>query len=799
MDYLYTHAREHLMLNLPQNFFEDALGSGRCVVCLDGLDEVWSPDQRKTVRDRVVALTNLYPRCRYVVTSRIVGYGEAPLDRRAFAHYTILPFEDDDIRAFVEKWYGLREGDPKKRRDQIKNLTDTIMREPRIKDLARNPLLLTIIALVHRIEAELPHERVKLYEKCVTALVETWEGVKGLTIEEKQRPFYHRRRRLLERLAYQLHAGGEEPGKLQAIKEGDLELLLTRFLMESGWLGSRQDPDGARDEARAFVRLARGRTGLLVERGEALFAFPHLSFQDYLAACDIEKRCMRRGVAAIWSEIKDHLHEAHWREVILLLLGSLGKYDEAPTLLVERILEAGESDKFEPLVHRHLYLAAYALADRVDVTDDLYSRVITAVLEVARTGHSWSFNRLLLEPLGEAADAIATISGMKGDRRSNEALLGLVLDSHSEAWGRCKAASALGELGHVGDKVLDGLLGLARNEEVEVEVRCHTASVLGQLGRAEEAADVLLSLATGEEVGIWVRYLAASALGQLSRADEATVILRGLVRDRKASHWLRREIVSILVQLGRAEEAIVLLRSLTWDENVEDDVRCEAASALGQLGRAEEAYEALLALASDDKEVSDRVRYLAASAIGQLDRVDDATRLLRGLVRDENVEDDVRCEAASALGQFGRAEEGAELLRGLARDENVEDDVRCEAASALGQFGRAEEGAELLLGLARDENVEDDVRRSALFALVELGCAEEKILDGLLGLARDEKAPDVVRSLAAYALGHLGRAEEGAEILLGLVLDEKVENMVRFSLLPLWGNLGERRKGLRFC
>ena len=73
-------------------------------------------------------------------------------------------------------------------------------RAPRIQSLARNPLLLTIIALVHRIEAELPHERVKLYDKCVIALVDTWEEVKGLTIEEKQRPFYRYRRRLLERL-----------------------------------------------------------------------------------------------------------------------------------------------------------------------------------------------------------------------------------------------------------------------------------------------------------------------------------------------------------------------------------------------------------------------------------------------------------------------------------------------------------------------------------------------------------------------------------------------------------------------
>ena len=382
LDYLYTHAREHLMLNLPRNFFEEALAAGRCLVCLDGLDEVWAVDRRKAITDAVRALASRYRDNRYLVTSRIVGYNEAPLDRRDFVHHTILPLEDADIEEFVRKWYTARERDAVHRDERIKDLLDTLKREPRIRDLARNPLLLTIIALVHRIEAELPHERVKLYDKCVTALVDTWDEVKGLTIAEKQRPFFRERRRLLERLAYELHTGAEGPGQLRTIKAGDLELLLARFLMENRRLGFADDPDAARDEAAAFVRLARGRTGLLVERGEGVFGFPHLTFQEYLAACDIEHRCMAYGVDAVWHEIavKHSLHDPHWREVILLLLGSLNRYEDAPTLLVERILQAGEADPFEPVLHRNLYLAAHALADRVEVAADLRRRIVDGAI-----------------------------------------------------------------------------------------------------------------------------------------------------------------------------------------------------------------------------------------------------------------------------------------------------------------------------------------------------------------------------------------------------------------------------------
>ena len=104
LDYLYTHAREHLMLNLPRGFFEKALEAGRCLICLDGLDEVWAVGQRKAVGDAVKSLAARYPDDRYLGTARIVGYDEAPLDRRDCIHHTILPLEDEDIREYVHKW-----------------------------------------------------------------------------------------------------------------------------------------------------------------------------------------------------------------------------------------------------------------------------------------------------------------------------------------------------------------------------------------------------------------------------------------------------------------------------------------------------------------------------------------------------------------------------------------------------------------------------------------------------------------------------------------------------------------------
>jgi len=474
----------------------------------------------------------------------------------------------------------------------------------------------------------LPHERVKLYDKCVTALMDTWDEVKGLPIAEKKRPFYRYRRRLLERLAHDLHTQPEKPGKLQTVKEGDMKSLLTRFLMQKQQLKFANDPDGAQEEARAFVRLARGRTGLLVERGEGIFGFPHLTFQEYLAACDIEKRSMPYGVDAVWKEIKDRLHDPHWREVILLLLGSLNRYEDAPTILVERVLETGKEDKFEPVLHRHLYLAARALADRVDVADDLRRRVVTTMLKIAGKAHPW-----------EQIATISELSWLKGDNYAVDGLLALAQDQKIDYEVRIDAASALGQMGHaveadeilfalirdemktyaiaahvffnlfvrghVGERVQEGLLALAQNETMDYQVRFTAILNAGELRHiGEKLRDGLLTLARDEKADNSLRRQAASALGHSGSSEEKVLdALLALVKDTKVKDWVRSAAASALGHSGSSEEKVLdALLALAKDTKVKEGVRSEAASALGKLGSSEEkVLDVLLALAKDTK------------------------------------------------------------------------------------------------------------------------------------------------------------------------------------------------------
>ncbi len=69
-----------------------------------------------------------------------------------------------------------------------------------VRQLASNPLMLTILALIHRAGARLPSRRVELYELAVKTLLEDWELSRG--IPERKIVKENEALRLLGPLAY---------------------------------------------------------------------------------------------------------------------------------------------------------------------------------------------------------------------------------------------------------------------------------------------------------------------------------------------------------------------------------------------------------------------------------------------------------------------------------------------------------------------------------------------------------------------------------------------------------------------
>ncbi|NER28614.1 MAG: NACHT domain-containing protein [Symploca sp. SIO1C4] len=144
-----------LKLEPPPQWFEDKLKHGKCLVMLDGLDEVADETQRQKVSRWVDKQMREYPETPFIMTSRPFGYRNAELKQVGIS-LEVKPFNLKQMEEFLHNWYlqnevmhQARKIDPGveanariKANDLIKRIKD----HPTIAAIALNPLLLTMIA-----------------------------------------------------------------------------------------------------------------------------------------------------------------------------------------------------------------------------------------------------------------------------------------------------------------------------------------------------------------------------------------------------------------------------------------------------------------------------------------------------------------------------------------------------------------------------------------------------------------------------------------------------------------------------
>ncbi len=177
--------------DLPiDKMLEAALEQGRALVLLDGLDEVRDLRLRHTVSDRVADFYSFHRRAgnKFALSSRIVGYREVRPTAEGLVECTLVDFGEEEIEAFVDRWTtaieraargetGFAAEEAQRERAE---LIEAVRRNPGVRGLAANPLLLTILALMKRQGVKLPERRVQLYHKYVETLLSSWNLARGL-------------------------------------------------------------------------------------------------------------------------------------------------------------------------------------------------------------------------------------------------------------------------------------------------------------------------------------------------------------------------------------------------------------------------------------------------------------------------------------------------------------------------------------------------------------------------------------------------------------------------------------------
>ena len=371
------------------------LGEGNVLVLLDGLDEVPDPQTQGPVIEKIRSLVATQRESRILVSSRVVGFETPNLGAR-FDKYVVQPLDEEGMRQFAAEWFAFRH-DHDSRRDcrhcgtRREELRHAITDHPQVKALAGNPMMLTILILLHEAGAALPRRRWQLYEKITEAFLFSWEqkkrtalaGAADRRIDFDDREVFW----VLESLALEM-----QRRDWTLVARWWLSEHIAAFLRDE--LGF--EPDRARVEADTLIWSLLARSDILVARGPDRFGFSHLAFQEYLAA---------RAVAAMddpVQEIRPYCYHPRWRDVVPMVSAQLDRR-RAPQLLRTILDDPDPTGRF---LRRGLLTALACLAEAAPLHDRaLLEQIGNETVNLGRT--RWT---------GISLDAMHQLARLRGTR-----------------------------------------------------------------------------------------------------------------------------------------------------------------------------------------------------------------------------------------------------------------------------------------------------------------------------------------------------------------------------------------------
>ncbi len=307
-------------LNLNKEGIENRVREGKILWLFDSLDELPSDTARVEMVHVIEKAAQRWDKCKFVFTSRPLPVRSEAIPIR-FDKVEIDSWSYTEIKSFLQAWTSLLYPDKAEdtRRLHWGTLLATITERSDLRNLAKNAVMVTAMAVVHYNDRRLPEGRADLIEALLYWLIRAKyrAGVHPyLTpkfIEDRYR----------EIALAMLEAPG---GRKRRVG------MLWAARVIAGYF------EGGAEEAIEFLVREETETGVIVRRGEGDLEFWHLSFLEYLAAKEIAGKTDDKW----WSKIHQHLDDAiEWREVLIFVPACLNRLgSERVDLFFERLGES---------------------------------------------------------------------------------------------------------------------------------------------------------------------------------------------------------------------------------------------------------------------------------------------------------------------------------------------------------------------------------------------------------------------------------------------------------------------------
>jgi hypothetical protein len=288
-------AAERLSPVLQQQLLDPAGGG---LILLDGLDEVpEAGSRRRCLLDAIQRFAGGLPaRSRVLLTARPYAYADPQWHLAGFGELALAPFDAEQVGHFIGHWYQavrpVMGWDEPTAIQRGQALRQAIEARDYLGDLASRPLLLTLMATLHTSWGQLPEDRADLYStrsrsSCCCPAGRPRVRWSGQTAGRCGRPAspapsnWGRRPCARPSTSWPSIPTHEGQAALPERDEAPADITPAQVMSVFAPLL----PDDV--HPRVLLDYLQTRAGLLIARREGIYAFPHRSFQEYLAACHL--------------------------------------------------------------------------------------------------------------------------------------------------------------------------------------------------------------------------------------------------------------------------------------------------------------------------------------------------------------------------------------------------------------------------------------------------------------------------------------------------------------------------------
>jgi formylglycine-generating enzyme required for sulfatase activity len=268
------------------------------ILLFDGLDEIEDKEVSESISHNLCELKSDYPRCKIIVSSRPIKLERK--DFPLFRHLDVLPLESEMIEDYLNRWF---EGN----RTKINALIHTFKDRPRIKALAGNPFLLSMICFTYGKEGDsaLIQKRSDLYKNCTKYLLQRRYDRSNISNSEED---YKKALAILKDLSLRFFLWQESDFPVDYVN------VIGKRILTAEEIG----------KTAGFLDDVERKTGL-IQRAKEGFTFVHRSLWEYFTALALKDKKL--------DFIIKHAADPDWEEVVRLYAGLLPEKERIESLV----------------------------------------------------------------------------------------------------------------------------------------------------------------------------------------------------------------------------------------------------------------------------------------------------------------------------------------------------------------------------------------------------------------------------------------------------------------------------------